>query len=81
MDEQPNNLSKSKKVNAISLQKAQKWAEEWRNDEASYNKYFDCRAFTIPLIDLQEVIEEGAVQVRGYLGVKKTIVEGETVFE
>jgi hypothetical protein len=70
-----------KKPNEISLQKAKKWAKEWRDDEASYNKYFECRAFTIPLIDLQEVIGEGAVSVRGYLGVKKTQVEGENVFE
>jgi hypothetical protein len=37
------------KKNRISLKKAQKWVTEWRDDEASYNKYFDCRAFTIPL--------------------------------
>jgi hypothetical protein len=74
---------KPKKINKISLQKAQKWAKEWRDDEASYNKYFDCRAFTIPLVDLKEVIEEGAVSVRGYLGVKKSKDKetGETIFE
>ncbi len=69
--------------NRISLKKAQKWATEWRDDEASYNKYFDCRAFTIPLEDLKEVIAEGAVSVRGYLGVKKSEDKetGETIFE
>ena len=69
--------------NRISLKKAQKWATEWRDDEASYNKYFDCRAFTIPLEDLKEVITEGAVSVRGYLGVKKSEDKetGETIFE
>jgi hypothetical protein len=77
MEKQP------KKINEISLKKAKKWAKEWRDDEASYNKYFDCRAFTIPLIDLKEVIEEGAVSVRGYLGVKKSKDKEtkETIFE
>ena len=71
------------KKNRISLKKAQKWATEWRDDEASYNKYFECKAFTIPLEDLKEVIAEGAVSVRGYLGVKKTKDKetGETIFE
>lgn len=67
-------------VDKISLKTAKKWAKEWRDDEASYNKYFECRAFTIPLIDLKEVIGEGAVAARAYLGVEKTKVEGETVF-
>jgi hypothetical protein len=67
-------------TNKISLKKAKKWAKEWRDDEASYNKYFECRAFTIPLIDLKEVIGEGAVAARAYLGVEKTKVEGENVF-
>lgn len=69
------------KKNVITLKTAKKWAKEWRDDEASYNKYFECRAFNIPLDDLKEVIAEGAVSVRGYLGVKKTEIEGETVFE
>mgnify|MGYP001219053882 CR=1 FL=1 len=71
------------KKNRISLKKAQKWATEWRDDEASYNKYFNCRAFTIPLEDLKEVITEGAVSVRGYLGVKKSEDKetGKTIFE
>lgn len=60
------------KTNKISLKTAQKWAKEWRDDEASYNKYFECRAFTIPLIDLKEVLGEGATSARAYLGVKKT---------
>ena len=69
------------KKNEITLKTAKKWAKEWRDDEASYNKYFECRAFNIPLEDLKEVIAEGAVSVRGYLGDKKSKVEGETVFE
>lgn len=73
-------MKKPNKTNKISLQTAKKWAKEWRDDEASYNKYFDCRAFTIPLIDLKEVIGEGAVAARAYLGVEKTKVEGEYVF-
>ncbi|TMM32472.1 hypothetical protein FDT66_03130 [Polaribacter aestuariivivens] len=68
------------KTNKISLKTAKKWAKEWRDDEASYNKYFECRAFTIPLNDLKEVIGEGAVAARAYLGVEKTKVEGENVF-
>lgn len=71
------------KKNTISLKTAKKWAKEWRDDEASYNKYFECRAFNIPLEDLKEVIAEGAVSVRGYLGVKKTkdIDTGDIIFE
>lgn len=72
-----------KKTNTISLKTAKKWAKEWRDDEASYNKYFECRAFTIPLVDLKEVIGEGAVSARGYLGVKKTKDKetGDIIFE
>jgi hypothetical protein len=68
--------------NTITLKTAKQWAKEWRDDQASYNKYFECRAFNIPLEDLKEVIAEGAVSVRGYLGVKKTQEKGEeAVFE
>ena len=73
-------MKKPIKTNKISLKTAKKWAKEWRDDEASYNKYFDCRAFTIPLVDLKEVIGEGAVAARAYLGVEKTKVDGENVF-
>lgn len=65
-------MNNTNKANKISLKTAKEWAKEWRDDEASYNKYFECRAFTIPLEDLKEVIGEGAVAARGYLGVKKT---------
>ena len=73
-----------KKQNTISLKKAKKWAKEWRDDEASYNKYFECRAFNIPKIDLIEVLQEDGVEsIRAYIGVEKTTNQknGENTFE
>ena len=68
--------------NIISLKIAKNWANRWRNKESNYNLHHECRAFNIPLIDLQEVIkEEGVTSVRGYIGVEEKIVEGEVVFE
>jgi hypothetical protein len=70
------------KKNSISLKTAKEWAKRWRNKESSYNKHHDCRAFNIPLIDLQEVIkEEGVASVRAYIGVDKKTIEGIVVFE
>ena len=48
--------------------------------ESSYNAHQDCRAFNIPLLDLQEAIAEGATSVRAYIGVEKMMVEGEKVY-
>ncbi|QTE24137.1 hypothetical protein [Polaribacter cellanae] len=77
----PNDAPKPNPRNTISLKTAKKWAKEWRDDEASYNKYFECRAFNIPKKDLIEVLqEEGVAGVRGYIGVEKLKVEGENVF-
>ncbi len=73
-----------KEQNTISLKKAKKWAKEWRDDEASYNKYFECRAFNIPKIDLIEVLQEDGVEgIRAYIGVEKTKDKktGENTFE
>jgi len=68
--------------NTISLKTAKKWAKRWRNKESSYNLHHECRAFNIPLVDLQEVIkEEGVTSVRAYIGVDKKVIEGEVVFE
>jgi hypothetical protein len=76
-EKKPNNVSKPGKKNTITLKTAKKWAKEWRDDEASYNKYFDCKAFNIPKIDLIEVLaEDGVESVRAYLGVEKTLVDG-----
>ena len=67
----------SSKKNTISLKTAKKWAKEWRDDESSYNKYHECKAFNIPKIDLIEVLaEDGIESVRAYIGVEKTIIEG-----
>ena len=64
--------------NTITLETAQKWAKEWRDDEASYNKYFELKAFNIPKIDLIEVLQEKGVEsIRAYIGVEKTEVKGE----
>ncbi len=58
------------KKNTISLKTAKSWAKTWRNEESTYNKYHECRAFNIPKIDLQEVLaEDGVASVRAYLGV------------
>lgn len=81
MEKQPNDVPKPNKKNTISLQIAKEWAKEWRDDEASYNKYFECRAFNIPKKDLKEVLrEKGTKSVRAYIGVEKKEVEGEIVF-
>ncbi|WP_299672145.1 hypothetical protein [uncultured Polaribacter sp.] len=67
--------------NTITLKKAKRWTKRWRKMEDSYNDHQHCRAFNIPLIDLQEVTKEpGVASVRGYIGVEKQIIEGETVF-
>ena len=69
------------KKNTITLGQAKRWTTRWRKMESGYNAHQECRAFNIPLADLQDVIDEGAVTVRAYLGVKKNTVEGETVYE
>tara|TARA_R110001606_G_scaffold183315_1_gene329946 strand:- start:1038 stop:1214 length:177 start_codon:yes stop_codon:yes gene_type:complete len=48
--------------------------------ESIYNSHQDCRAFNIPLLDLQEVIAEGPIIVRAYVGVEKVSIEGENVY-
>lgn len=61
-----------KNKNTVSLETAKKWIKEWRDQESTYNKYHRLKAFNIPLIDLQEVIEEkGVSSVRAYIGVAK----------
>ncbi|QTD36646.1 hypothetical protein JL193_10885 [Polaribacter batillariae] len=74
-------MDNKKQKNTITLKTAKRWTKRWRKMEDTYNAHQHCRAFNIPLLDLQEVINEGAVSVRGYLGVHKHKVEGETVFE
>lgn len=81
MEKKPNDVPKPNKENTISLEIAKDWTKRWRDMESAYNSHHDCRAFNIPLIDLQEVIkEQGVVSVRGYIGVEETVVEGDTVF-
>lgn len=76
-----NDVPNPNKRNTISLEIAKDWTTRWRAMESDYNAHNDCRAFNIPLIDLQEVIkEEGVASVRGYIGVEKQIIEGEDVF-
>ena len=66
----------------IDLNTAEKWAKEWRDDQASYNKYFECKAFFIPLKDLKNVLNQKGVEaVRAYIGVEKTIKKGQDYFE
>lgn len=51
--------------NTITLEQAQKWAQNWINNP---NK--DIRAFLIPEVDLtQAMAEEKTVNVRSYLGI------------
>ncbi|WP_298882148.1 hypothetical protein [uncultured Polaribacter sp.] len=80
MEKQPNDVPKPNKKNTITLKTAKNWAKRWRKMESSYNKYNECRAFNIPLLDLQEAIAEGAASVRAYIGVEKMMVEGEKVY-
>lgn len=80
MSTKPNDIPKPNPRNTISLKIAKDWAKRWRKLESSYNNYNDCRAFNIPLKDLQEVIDEGAASVRAYIGVEKTMVDGEKVY-
>ena len=68
------------KKNTVSLATAKKWAKLWRREESTYNKHHECRAFNIPLEDLKEVISEGAVSVKAYIGVEGKEVEGERVY-
>lgn len=63
--------------NKIPLSIAQSWAQEWRSEESTYNKYNECHAFLIPAEDLIAVLEEidaqsGQKYVRAYLGVEPT---------
>lgn len=61
-----------KNKNTVTLATAKKWIKEWRDQESTYNKYHSLKAFNIPLIDLQQVIEEkGVTSVRAYIGVAK----------
>jgi len=77
----PNNGPKPNPRNTIDLATAKDWTTRWRAMESDYNAHNDCRAFNIPLKDLKEVIaEDGVASVRGYIGVEKQIIEGETVF-
>ncbi|QOD60122.1 hypothetical protein H9I45_12335 [Polaribacter haliotis] len=69
------------KKNTITLKTAKRWTKRWRKMEDVYNAHQECRAFNIPLEDLKDVIAEGAVTVRAYLGVHKQKIESETVFE
>ena len=75
---QPDSKPKPNPRNTIDLATAKKWAKEWRDDEASYNKYFECRAFNIPKKDLIEVLQEDGVEsVRAYIGVEKIENKGQ----
>ena len=78
-----NDVPKPNPRNTISLKIAKEWAKEWRDDEASYNKYYECRAFNIPKKDLIEVLQEDGVEkIRAYIGVEKIQNKGQqTVFK
>ena len=78
-----NDVPKPNPRNTISLKIAKEWAKEWRDDEASYNKYYECRAFNIPKKDLIEVLQEDGVEkIRAYIGVEKIKNKGQqTIFK
>ena len=80
MEKQANDIPKPNEKNTISLKIAKDWTKRWRKMESTYNSHQDCRAFNIPLLDLQEVIAEGPTSVRAYIGVEKVIIEGENVY-
>lgn len=72
MDKQTESDARPNSGNKIPLATAEKWAQEWRNDESTYNKYFECNAFFIPLEDLKEVLNQKGVEaIRAYLGVEE----------
>lgn len=51
--------------NTITLEQAQKWAQNWIDNPSK-----DIRAFLIPEIDLSQVMaDESTVNVRSYLGI------------
>jgi hypothetical protein len=51
--------------NTITLQQAQKWAQNWRDNPSP-----DVYAFLIPEIDITQVMQERqTVNVRSYLGI------------
>lgn len=80
--DKPNDVPTPNPRNTISLEIAKDWTTRWRSMESTYNAHQDCRAFNIPLKDLQEVLkEDGVASVRGYIGVEEKLVEGETVYE
>lgn len=62
--------------NTITLETAQAWANRWKQEEGTYNKHNKLKAFLVPGIDFQQVMqEEGVVNVRAYLGVDDNQVE------
>ncbi|MCO6173923.1 hypothetical protein NHF50_02585 [Flavobacterium sp. NRK F10] len=62
--------------NTISLETAQAWASRWKQEEGTYNQHNKLKAFLIPGIDIQQVMQEdGVVNVRAYLGVDENQVE------
>lgn len=69
------NQKQTKKVNAIPLKTAQKWAKRWTKREGNYNKHHHVNAFLIPKVDLLEVLTEGVDAVRAYIGVDDAGVE------
>jgi hypothetical protein len=79
MQKKPNDDPKPNKRNTITLKVAKNWTKRWRKLESKYNSYNECRAFNIPLKDLQEAIDEGAHSVRAYIGVQELTVEGAAV--
>jgi hypothetical protein len=64
-----------KKVNAIPLKEAQKWAKRWTKKEGNYNKHHKMNAFLIPKVNLLEVLAEDVDAVRAYIGVNDDGVE------
>jgi len=51
--------------NTITLDQAQQWAQNWRDNPSK-----EIKAFLIPEIDLTQVMkEENTVNVRAYLGI------------
>jgi hypothetical protein len=68
-----NHLKKKKMAeNTITLEKAQTWANAWRDlkDKSLYVN--DLKGWFVPGNDLSQVIGEGAVNSRIYIGLDKT---------
>lgn len=57
-------------TDTICLAKAQGWISTWLGQDGTFTDHKNLRAFTIPLDDLKQLVEDSDVTaVRGYIGI------------